>query len=248
MLEYFLDPITLTGIALLMLVIYSFKYKLNIKIPLTLFFIFFMTFNTPFGANLLLDILENSYVKACNDLTDDDVIVILAGGMRGEPESIVELERLHSQSYNRIYSGARLAEKYSKLPIIVSGGGTYKIKEADLMGELLFRYGINKDRIIKETKSNNTYASAINTSIILKKMNAKRVCLVTSAIHMPRAMGVYKRYFPNVLAYPVNRTSVGSDYVFSHLEEAFIPQISSAFKSFELIHEFVGIFIYWFKD
>ena len=108
--------------------------------------------------------------------------------------------------------------------------------EADLMSELLQRQGIKSTRIIKERYSTNTWESSLNTTQILNKTNISEIYLVSSVIHIPRAVRVYGKQGLKVCAYPVDSVRVRLKGY-----GMFLPQISALVKTYNALHEIAGI-------
>jgi uncharacterized SAM-binding protein YcdF (DUF218 family) len=75
----------------------------------------------------------------------------------------------------------------------VATGGVALRSEAEDMRELLEMVGVPADAIILETDASNTHQHAKNLQALFRERNFQRVLLVTSAMHMPRAMGVFKK-------------------------------------------------------
>ena len=63
--------------------------------------------------------------------------------------------------------------------------------------------GIARDRITLEDKSRNTDENARFTAAIVHPKPSQRWIIVTSAFHMPRAMGVFEKAGFHPIAYPV---------------------------------------------
>lgn len=92
----------------------------------------------------------------------------------------------------RLNAGLKIAKKYPNSKIIVSGGVPKQgITEADAMSEWLIEKGIEKERIILESKSTDTVENGLFSTNILEKEGLKDVTLVTSASHMRRALTVF---------------------------------------------------------
>jgi uncharacterized SAM-binding protein YcdF (DUF218 family) len=99
----------------------------------------------------------------------------------------------------RVVATVRLSELYPQARVLYSGGGT----EAVLGKKALVRLGVLSERIIIEDKSRNTYENAKFSKMIAAPKESETWVLVTSAYHMPRAMGVFRAVGFPVEAYPV---------------------------------------------
>lgn len=126
-------------------------------------------------------IIINGNIKNVNDV---DYMIILGARLYGDVPSPALLERL------------RVAEEYLKnnpnLEVIVSGGqgSDEYISEAEAMKTFLINHGIDKNRIIVEDKSTNTFENIKNSLSIIKGIDdieSPRVLLVTSKSHIFRS-------------------------------------------------------------
>jgi len=77
-------------------------------------------------------------------------------------------------------------------------------READYAGQIFESLGIGKDRLIMERRSRNTYENAVFSKAIASPKQGERWLLITSAYHMPRAIGVFRAVGFAVDAYPVD--------------------------------------------
>ena len=97
---------------------------------------------------------------------------------------------------------------------MVFSGGSATILEkspsaAAAVSDFIVGTGIAADRMILESASRNTRENAVMTYQIVKPKPGERWLLVTSAFHMPRAMGVFRAAGFNVIAWPVDYRSSG---------------------------------------
>jgi uncharacterized SAM-binding protein YcdF (DUF218 family) len=77
--------------------------------------------------------------------------------------------------------------------VIASGGALRKgPAETYAMAALLTAWGVPQEAIILETASRNTYENAINSKRLLEAHGLHQVLLVTSALHMPRALALFR--------------------------------------------------------
>jgi uncharacterized SAM-binding protein YcdF (DUF218 family) len=112
----------------------------------------------------------------------------------------------------RFEASVRLAETFRGAKVVFSGreetaGG------ADARAALIAG-GIEPDRIAVDERSANTAENAAFSAALLKPKKGDRWILVTSAFHMPRAIGAFRKAGFAVEAYPVEHLSV------SHHREA----------------------------
>jgi uncharacterized SAM-binding protein YcdF (DUF218 family) len=139
---------------------------------------------------------------------------------RGAPDGIIilggaispKLSRAHGEAVidsdaGRITALVKLARAYPTVRIVYSGGDASLLSseepEADFIYPLLDDVGIPRDRVLLETRSRNTAENAAFTRQLVNPKPTERWLLVTSARHMPRAVGCFRRVGFAVEAYPV---------------------------------------------
>lgn len=119
---------------------------------------------------------------------DEDVLIVLGAGIRGEHVTTVLADRLRvSIKYH---------ERNPKALIIVSGsqGPQESITEALAMERYLLRAGIPQDRIIKEEDSHSTYDNFTFSKRIIDRLVSEKIlpedykaCFITNDFHILRA-------------------------------------------------------------
>jgi uncharacterized SAM-binding protein YcdF (DUF218 family) len=137
-----------------------------------------------------------------------DGIVVLGGGI--EPDlSAAHGRPILDRSGARIVAAAELARQYPNARIVYSGGnanlvGDDSAKEADYALAMLESLGVAKARLTAERLSRNTVENADFAKEVAKPREGERWLLVTSAFHMPRSIGLFRRAGFKVEAYPVD--------------------------------------------
>jgi uncharacterized SAM-binding protein YcdF (DUF218 family) len=115
----------------------------------------------------------------------------------------------------RMTASAALALKYPRARLIFSGGVGTLVYDGPTEGELARRFyaslGIPADRIIIEEASRDTAENAVLTKPLAAPKPGERWLLVTSAYHMPRSIGAFRRVGFVVEAYPVDYRTRGSE-------------------------------------
>ena len=76
------------------------------------------------------------------------------------------------------------------------------------MKALLLRLGVPDEAIVMETQSRNTAENALYTGEILRERGFARVLLVTSALHMPRAMKLFRARGIDAVPAPTDMRSI----------------------------------------
>ena len=198
--------------------------------------------SAPKVVNPLVDAWETRYPLdgSCNS---HSAIVVLAGGLDKKATSADQTEYLHPPSHVRSARAAFMAATDAQAPIIVSGAGLSQVSEAAVMRSYLVQRGIAEGRIVSDAQSGNTWESAVNVAAIVQSDGLnRRVRLVTSALHMPRAMGVFKANNLRPCAIPVDFLAVRNVPWY-----AMAPQTTALAKFRTYLHERIGTAVYRYK-
>ncbi len=198
---------------------------------------------SPLGNALILP-LENRFPAWQGQGRSPDGIVVLGGAfdtLVGPARNEVSL----NEAAERVTAVAELARRFPEARIVFSGGSGRLVyrgtTEATLATRLFDSFGIPRNRFAGEDQSRDTYENAQFSKEIARPQPTERWLLVTSAHHMPRAVGVFRRAGFRVEAYPVDwRTRGRSDLLrpFDSLGGG-LRRVDTA------VHEYVGLLIYW---
>jgi uncharacterized SAM-binding protein YcdF (DUF218 family) len=131
-----------------------------------------------------------------------------------------------NEAAERVLDTIQLAYRYPAARILISGGGGTVFgggaAEAPIVASYFKSIGIDPVRILVEDRSRTTAENAIYSRELAKPREGERWLLVTSAWHMPRAVGVFEKVSFPVTPYPVDfRTAGGAR---THLPFAFISE------------------------
>ncbi|MFZ1415995.1 MAG: YdcF family protein [Defluviicoccus sp.] len=150
-----------------------------------------------------------------------DGIVVLGGSI--EP-TITEArgQITLNDSAERLTTMVALAQRYPDARVIFSGGAAAvnlpPVREADLVRTWLEGLGLAVDRVVFERDSATTYENALFSARLAEPKAGETWLLVTSAWHMPRAVGVFRAVDWPVVPYPVDfRTPLNFYSVFANL-------------------------------
>jgi uncharacterized SAM-binding protein YcdF (DUF218 family) len=162
---------------------------------------------SPLG-NWLLYPLESRFPAWDATRGAPDGIVVLGGPI--DPElSLAHNIAVFRGSVDRVIATAALALRYPKARIIYSGGNTNLVfddtaKETDYALSVFEGLGISRERLLMEGRSRNTEENAEFSKALAAPKNGERWLLVTSAYHMPRSVGVFRKAGFAVEPYPVD--------------------------------------------
>ena len=197
---------------------------------------------TPFG-NLVLAPLDDRFPAwdACKGAPDG--IVVLGGPI--DPDlPLVHGMPVTLGGADRLIQAAALARRYPNARILFTGGSANLIstgaKEADQAAELLVSLGVPKERLILERQSRNTYENAVFSRAMVMPKPGERWLLVTSAYHMPRSVGLFRKAGFPIEPYPVDWrvTSVFDFEMFS---------VQGLRRTDIAVREWVGLLAYWLR-
>jgi uncharacterized SAM-binding protein YcdF (DUF218 family) len=201
-------PASLMVGALLALVLLVFRRRRLALVVLLLAVAHVMILSFPPVGDALMGSLEKQSraAEASAPTCCYDAIVVLGGGIGAALPP--ELPDPHlNDGADRIWHAARLWKRGVAPRIIVSGGsflaqnGGPPTTEADAMRVFLVDLGVPADAITDEGKALNTIENMRNVRAIVGK---RKVALVTSAYHMPRALQLAARAGLDVGAFPTD--------------------------------------------
>lgn len=145
----------------------------------------------------------------------------------------------------RLTQAARLATRYPDARLIFSGGSgdlfAPENREAPWAIPVLRQLGVPSKRIEIEAASRNTYQNAVESLRLARPAPGDRWLLVTSAFHMPRAVGCFRAAgWPRVIPYPVDYRTLGADATFG-LQFSLRGGLGDLSG---ILHEFLGLLAY----
>ncbi|HUH88693.1 MAG TPA: YdcF family protein [Pusillimonas sp.] len=189
--------------------------------------------------------LEQLYpYTAAAQLPPAQAIVVLGGHTAGgRPNWFEPYER--ETALTRTDSAIRLY-RAERAPLILLSGAALdgSQSEAESMANTLKKNGVPDQALLLEKSSFNTYENAVYSARILKELGITRVLLVTSALHMPRAMAVFSKQGLTPIAAPsAPQIVVPDDTAFSF----WLPDERSFFASRSIIKEYAGLLVYWLR-
>jgi uncharacterized SAM-binding protein YcdF (DUF218 family) len=196
----------------------------------------------PIG-NMLLHQLESRFPPWDPSRGAPDGIIVLGGGIT-KGLSLDYGEPVISGDGGRLIALAKLAREYPNARIVYAGGdanltGT-KIPETVFLLPLLDSFGVPRARVMLEDRSRNTEENAVFTKELVQPKPGERWLLVTSARHMPRAIGCFRRVGFAVEAYPVAWHSR------RELRLAPMGILSGGLGRLDTaVHEWIGLVTYW---
>jgi uncharacterized SAM-binding protein YcdF (DUF218 family) len=199
---------------------------------------------SPLG-KLLLYPLEQRFPPWDASRGAPDGIVVLGGAIDLDL-SAAKGAAVFSRAADRIIAAAALARLYPNARIVFSGGNANLVsdssaKEADYALSVFESLGIAKTRLTLERGSRNTLENAEFSKAIANPKDGERWLLVTSAFHMPRAIGLFRKAGFVIEPYPVDwRVGSAADLMrFSQISVEGLDRTDIA------VREWIGLAAYW---
>ena len=230
--------ILLVGVILL----FRGREKLGKKLIAISTALIFITSSLPIYQILLLP-LENRFPipKSLPDKVDG---VIVLGG--AEIPKITQLRGQVSltDSVERLTTFVNLANKFPDAKLVYAGGQgaiTEQEYKSATTARLFFeQMGLDTSQIIFDPQSRNTQENAENALQLAQPKKGEKWVLITSAWHMTRSVGIFRKLNWQVIPYPVDFKTTGKLEI-----DIRLPRFSSIASVSNAVYEWVGLFYYW---
>lgn len=172
-------------------------------------------------------------------------IIVLGGAIDTRQTGLIGQVSLNARG-ERIVAFVDLARRYPLARLVYTGGSAptsdAEKSEAELALPLLLLLGVPRERIALETRSQSTSENAAFSRDIVKPKAGERWILVTSALHMPRAVGAFRRAGWTVLPFPVDHRQGGNEGGNGFSLSARLGLIDAASR------EWASLILYYFQD
>lgn len=194
--------------------------------------------STPLLANLLVRKLERAVVEVPQCVAaPPDTVVVLAGGVDRPPRDRTDFGVMNQASKRRMERGVQYWRQSDGRRMVIAGGslGRGRLANADLMLEYALWLGMPAEALRTERHSANTHQNARNLAR-LEPPIARRIALVTSAVHMPRARLEFEAAGFEICPLATDRRAVRARGL-----DALLPRVSAQVKTQAALHELAGI-------
>ena len=155
--------------------------------------------SVPTACELWLRSLVRRYpVTAIERIPQAQAIVVLGGSYH--------LASNISNPSDRLTYAVQLY-RAGKAPIVMCSGGQRSPGtevEAEVMNRLLHEWGVPSEAILTEEQSRNTRGNAVFSNLVLQAKGIRRILLVTTVIHMPRAAAAFRKVGFEVTPAPID--------------------------------------------
>jgi uncharacterized SAM-binding protein YcdF (DUF218 family) len=164
-------------------------------------------------------------------------LVVLGASIDPDEGGVPAMERLSDAAMERCIGAARVYHAHGFRWVIVTG--THADRSPEEMGrgmvELLAALGVPRERILVESEALDTKQNALFSARIIRDLGAERAVLVTSALHMRRAVSHFERAGLQVIPAPVK---LDPRPVWTL--EGLVPSARSLRRSQRAVHEILG--------
>ena len=175
-----------------------------------------------------------------------DGVVVLGGATDLEVAATREVTALNGAA-ERLTTLVTLAGDYPEARIVFTGGtGSLSRpdwREADYASRLVGELGVPAGRVLWERESRNTAENAAMSYELAAPSPGETWLLVTSASHMPRAVGAFRRAGWSVMPYPVDYATSRSGG--SGLRFDLTRGLRGTNRA---VREWIGLLAYWLTD
>ena len=141
--------------------------------------------------------------------------IIVLGGGENAPRSEIWKQVEVNESAERLLSFLTLAKQYPQAKLVFTGGSGRLLDQqfsgASVAKMLLQEHGLDLSRLVLEHQSRNTYENAVCSKTLVNPDPDETWILITTAWHMPRSVGIFRKVGWPVIPYPVDHWTEPGD-------------------------------------
>jgi uncharacterized SAM-binding protein YcdF (DUF218 family) len=192
--------VSISLLAVGVFLLFATRFQRVAKAFILIGFLFFLFLSMPPTANWLANSLEHRYSSPAMSVLQDPQIrwIVVLGG--GHNSSMPPGQQLSGSSMARLVEGVRIFCMREGRTLFLSGGSVYDPKpNAAAMADEAKTLGINQKDLMLESQSRDTEEQAEFLAPILRQ---EPFFLITSAVHMPRAMALFMKKGMKPIAVP----------------------------------------------
>jgi len=193
---------------------------------------------TPGIANAFIHQMEKRHEASVAVADAEAVILVLSSGFAVKQGGGYEA-RLDEAGWERTYAGIRLWRQVGGRLLFVGGpspdGGS---SQAETMAAIACASGVPEQAVVLEKRSRSTYENLLFSRETVAAAGS-RAWLVTSALHMPRAMATAEKLGLKLRPYPCDYRAIQLQHWY-----AWIPNTGGASLLADFLHEWIGLAYY----
>lgn len=244
-LSHLILPLPLFWIAFILSIVFRLLKKNVIARRLAwIAFAWLFLITTPFLPDLLVRKLENQYspvsAKTLKSLDTTVNILVLGGGFINDT-LLPANDQLSEIALVRLSEGIRIMRLLPESKLITSGWGNLEdISAAEVSAKTAEWLGVDTSRLSFQKQPENTWQEA--TEYKRLHPDSCRLIVVTSAIHMPRSIYLFRKAGLDPIAAPSNHLVKKSK---QPIPWYWLPSSENIRKMEAAIHEYIGLI--WYK-
>ncbi|MEL7220327.1 MAG: ElyC/SanA/YdcF family protein [Bacteroidota bacterium] len=239
----FLDPLYFFYLLVLLgLVLYLCQYHRKALFFWSAAAIWYLLISlSPFPAYLALA-RENRFpvlsdVSAIDTLNTEDTHIVVLGGGHTDMESYFAYDRLSEPALKRLLEGVRLHNELPGSKLLCSGfAGKCSVTQAETLAETALMYGVLARDTLLQPAAMNTRMEALHYQ--QRFGNKHPLIVVTSALHMPRAVYWFKYYGLDPIPAPTNHIIMNNR---NTKYFTLVPTVNKISLTGKLLHEYAGM-------
>lgn len=155
----------------------------------------------------MLRVLEERFPQPGEAPAQVDGVILLGGAFHAKLAEARGAPSVNDGA-ERLFAFMELARRFPRARLAFTGGSGHlapgRLTEAELLRRVLAQAGFDDPRLMLEDRSRSTWENATLLHEMVKPQPGERWLLVTSAWHMPRAVGSFRRAGWEVVAWPVD--------------------------------------------
>lgn len=165
-------------------------------------------------STLLMHPLEERFPGPTPPQQSPSGILVLGGAIDAAMARSRQIPEVNDGA-DRLIAVAELAERYPLATVAISNGPppqVGRIGNAEFAARLFESFGVSRARIRIEERAASTWDNAVYLKELLQPEPGQTWILVTSAWHMPRAVGVFEQAgWTGIVPWPVDYRTPGGD-------------------------------------
>jgi uncharacterized SAM-binding protein YcdF (DUF218 family) len=205
----------------------------------------FLVFGILPAGTLMLGVLENRFPRPSEDMRPPTGIIVLGGAVDSRVSRFRQVIELAGAG-DRMNEGVMLARRFPDAKLYFTGGSAAllgsQFREAHVARQFFLAMGLPAEQLVFEADSRNTYENAIFTRELAKPKSGENWLLVTSAAHMPRSVGIFRKAGFNVTPYPVDYRTLGVTAEYTVLSRSVV---GGLMRTDMAVREYLGLAAYW---
>ncbi|GGD39183.1 YdcF family protein [Aureimonas glaciei] len=152
-----------------------------------------------------------------------------------------------NEAADRMTAATALALRYPDAKLLFSGGVAAVLEEdvpeVESAEEFFLSQGIARDRLMLEGQARNTYENAVYARELAAPKPGEVWVMITSAQHMPRSVGCFRKAGFDVIPYPVDYRTPAGSLVWrpSTSSTRNLDKVNDSFR------EYLGLVAYWLR-